>query len=69
MTSDVTTVHAAHVQRLCRIGAIKRRVTTKAKMAKAKIAQRAQSVGGLYGIGTGVWGDKCSANGPASNPL
>lgn len=66
---EVTMVMIAQVQRFCRTGAMNRRVRAKPKSPLMKVIQRAQSMGALYGIGMGVWLDKCWARGSASNPL
>ena len=67
MTSDVSTVPTAQVHFDFKTGEMKRRVATKRSADAAKVPQRDQLNGGLYGMGTGVWCDSCSARGPAVN--
>ena len=47
MTREVMTVIAAQVQRLFKIGAMKRIIKRNEKKAKANVPQRAQSIGAL----------------------
>lgn len=60
---------AAHVHLDLSMGETKRSVATNNTANAAMLPQRDQLNGALYGMGTGVWCESCSAKGPASKPL
>lgn len=69
MTSEVSTSPAAHAQRERRTGSMTRMPESAMSVKPAAVPYLAQSIGALYGIGTGVQAESCSASGPASKPL
>ena len=69
MTSEVSTMPAAHAQRERMTGSRTRMLESAMSTKPAVVACLAQSIGALYGMGTGVQAESCSASGPASKPL
>ena len=69
MTSEVSTSPAAHAQRERMTGSRTRTPESAMSVKPAVVAYFAQSIGALYGMGTGVQAESCSASGPASKPL
>lgn len=69
MTRIVKMVTPAQVHRLRITGKTNRAARIQATSIDAAESQRPQSMGALYGIGTGVKLDICAANSFASFPL
>lgn len=66
---DVRIVPTAQTHLFWRMGEMKRMRERKPRAPPAKVAQRAQSMGALYGMGIGVCWESWRASGPASYPL
>ena len=69
MTNDVSTMPVAHAQRERMMGSMTRMPESAMSVKPAAVPYLAQSIGALYGMGTGVQAESCSASGPASKPL
>ena len=69
ITSEVSTMPAAQTHRERRTGRKARMPDAIMRSTPTVVPMRGQLIGVLYGIGTGVNWESCSASGPASKPL